>query len=319
MNNGENSVYELIGKDYDYIITNDKNNLSVKIVIPTYCQAKCPFCFNYLTEDTQRHDYIMFLDNLDKSLKLITNNIKDRGITLNITGNEPTFNIFLLMKTMNIIKLYRDKVSRIILSTNGFRIYDSIDYINEVVDIVNISLHHYDYHERKKIFGTSTIPNDEDIKKIVNTLRENNISSTAVSVLYKDIGNFKDFYNHFTTWAKDLGFENVRIRSNYCSDDAFFDNYLNIDFPSQDIITSNGLTTKTITDNKTGFEAKLLKGVSDLTEYVIGAELVIDDDGKCYIDYNKRYHVDDNNIRYFNNLYVLNEKETTLKRKLTLK
>ena len=83
MNNGENSVYELIGKDYDYIITNDKNNLSVKIVIPTYCQAKCPFCFNYLTEDTQRHDYIMFLDNLDKSLKLITNNIKDRGITLN--------------------------------------------------------------------------------------------------------------------------------------------------------------------------------------------------------------------------------------------
>ena len=116
MKNEENIVYKLIGKDYDYrtIVARDNSrghgsNLSVKIVIPSYCQANCPFCFNHLTKDTQMHDYNLFLDNLDKSLKLIMNNINERGVSLNVTGNEPTFNIFLLMKFMNHIKLYKDK------------------------------------------------------------------------------------------------------------------------------------------------------------------------------------------------------------------
>ena len=50
----------------------------------------------------------------------------------------------------------------------------------------------------------------------------------------------------------------------------------------------------------------ILKGVPDLTEYVVGAELVVDDDGYSYIDYNKRYPVNNSNINYFNNLYIFN-------------
>ena len=318
MNNGENIVHKFIDKANDSSKEHG-NNLSVKIVVPSYCQAKCSFCFNNLTKDTQKHEYGIFLENLDNSLEMITNNITERGITLNITGNEPTFNMFLLMKIMNHLKLYRSKVNRIILSTNGFRIYDSTEYLADIVDIVNISLHHYDYHERKKIFGTQSIPNDEDLKKIVNNLKDNSISATAVSVLYKDIGDFKHFYDKFTNYAKDLGFKDVRIRSNYCSNDKFIDDYLKIDFPNQNINELPGLTTKIIVDEKTGFETRFLKGVPDLTEYVLGRELVIDDDGKCYIDYNKRYLLDESNIEYFNNFYVLDKNGKALKRKLTMK
>ena len=107
MNKEGNVIYNLIRKNYDYDLDNSeksRNNLSVKLVIPSYCQANCPFCFNHLTKDTQRHHYGIFFDNLVKSLEMITNNVTDRGITLNITGNETTFNMFLLMKTMNILR-----------------------------------------------------------------------------------------------------------------------------------------------------------------------------------------------------------------------
>ena len=308
----ENIIYKLIGKDYDYrtIVANDNkkghgSNLSVKIVIPSYCQANCPFCFNNLTRDTQVHNYDIFLDNLDKSLDLIVSNIDERGVSLNITGNEPTFNIFLLMKFMQEIKLYKDRVRHVILTTNGFRLYDCIDYMKDAVDIVNISTHHYAYEKRKKIFGTGSIPSDEEISKIIDKLKENNISATAVSVLYEDVGDFKKFYDKYTEWARNLGFKDVRMRSNFYRNDAFIDDYLKIDFPIQSMNSLNGLTTKIITDEKTGFETRLLKGVPDLTEYVLGAELVIDDDGKCYIDYNKRFSVDEDNIKYFNKFYVL--------------
>ena len=320
MNNGDNIVYELIGENYDYdmvrAMDNHKghgSNLSVKIVLPTFCQANCPFCFNNLTKETRKRDYSMFLENVSKSLDMITNNITERGISLNITGNEPTFNMFLLMKFMNNLKLYKDKVKRIIISSNGFRLYDCIEYMDSVVDIVNISTHHYDYHERKKIFGTSSIPSDEEIRKIINGLKESNISATAVAVLYKDVGNFMKFYEKYTNWAKDLGFKNVRMRSNFCSDDKFIDDYLNITFDNQQVDILGGLTTKIIDDN--GFETKILKGVPDLTDYVLGAELVIDDDGKCYIDYNKRYPVNEDNIKYFNNFYVLNKGKTRVLKK----
>ena len=326
MSNDENIVYNLIGSYYNYKAIPAKDNtkghgsnLSVKIVIPSYCQARCSFCFNHLTTNTQRHDYSLFLDNLDMSLKMITNNITQRGITLDITGNEPTFNIFLLMKLMNHIQLYRDKISRVILSTNGFRLYDCITYMSSIVNIVNISLHHYDYEMRKKIFGTSSIPNDNDLKKIIDKLRDNNISATAISVLYRDVDNFKEFYSKFTTFAKSLGFKDARIRSNFREDDKFFDDYLKIEFPNQSINELAGLTTKIIVDENTGFVTRMLKGVPDLTEYVLGAELVIDDDGRCYIDYNKRYPVNENNIEYFNNFYVLDNKEKVLKKKLIIK
>ena len=58
---------------------------------------------------------------------------------------------------------------------------------------------------------------------------------------------------------------------------------------------------KTLTIN--GFNVNLYRGVKDLTECVIGSEIVIDDDGLIYLDYNKRYKI--NNLEDFDkNIYV---------------
>ena len=311
-----NIINELIGIEKEYVRINPSENkkgnggnLSVKIVTPSYCQANCPFCFNKLNKDTQKHNYDLFFNNLDKSLEMIIQNINNRNVTIDITGNEPTYDISVFKELMNHLKKYRDTLKRVILTSNGYHLYDCINYMNGIIDLMNISLHHYDYNERKKIFNTSMIPNDEEVKLIVEKLKRNNISSTAVSVLYKEIDNFKEYYYNFMNYAINNGFKNIRMRSNFCANDAFIDDILKLHLGHESINELAGLTTKIIIDENTGFETRILKGVPDLTEYILGAELVIDDDGMCYVDYNKRYSVNENNINYFNYFYLIDNRD----------
>ena len=62
------------------------HTLSVKIVMPCYCQANCPFCFNKQTSETQVHDTRAFFKNMKDSLEELFANIHDRRISLDITG-----------------------------------------------------------------------------------------------------------------------------------------------------------------------------------------------------------------------------------------
>ena len=314
--NNYNVVKTLIGIDREYITVSPQDfkkghggSLSVKIVLPCYCQARCPFCFNNLTSVTQRHDYEHFLDNLPKTLDMIFNHIHNRPITLDITGNEPTFDINFFSRFINIIEKYKSKTAKIVLTTNGYNLKTCLNDLPRVVDIVNISVHHYNYINRQNIFNTSHIPDDISLKKIISDLKSNGISCTAVAVLYDKIENFEVFYNNFVSWAINLGFKDIRMRSDFCSNNEFIDEILNIKMKNERTNEVGGLTTKIIVDEDTGFETYILKGVPDLTEYVVGAELVIDDDGYCYIDYNKRYTVDNSNINYFNKLYIFNNSE----------
>lgn len=322
-------VEGLLGKKHSYDVVSPSDfkdghgsGLSVKVVLPSYCQARCPFCFNNLTTETQQHNYAYFFKNLIDSLNLIFKNINDRPISIDITGNEPTFDTEVFKKFMAIISEYKPFISKVVLTTNGFRLGEVIGSMKGVVDIVNISLHHYDYNERRQIFGTNRIPSNEELKELVSRLHNNGITATAVSVLYKDLGNFRDYCDKFKDMAIETGFKDVRMRSNFCANDEFIYEILRTDFNNDSINIVGGLVTKIITDKKTGFQTYILKGVPDLTEYVVGAELVIDDDGLCYVDYNKRYPVNDGNIRNFNNMYIFNDqpldkKLQLLKRRIT--
>lgn len=308
----KNIVNELIWVNQNYIKIDPQDHkkwhgsgLSVKIVLPCYCQAHCPFCFNNLTMCTQRHNYQEFFNNLSDSLDLIFNNIDSRPISLDITGNEPTFDVDVFARLMGVISKFKSKTQKVVLTTNWFRLKECLIYMKDVIDIVNISVHHYNYETRKQIFWTSLIPDDSELKYIIKTIKKYNITCTAVAVLYQKIENFKEFYNNFMLWSIDLWFKDIRMRSNFCTNDKFIDDIIDTKFEIDDVDVLNGLTTKIITNKKTWFQTYILKGVEDLTEYVIWAELVVDDDWMCYIDYNKRYPVDKSNIEYFNYFYVL--------------
>ena len=281
------------------------NALSVKVVIPTYCQANCDFCFNK-SNKKQQHDIDKFLKNLDISLSKIFNNVK-REFSIDITGNEPTFNVELLKDTLNIINKYRSFISKIVLTTNGFKLMECLSFI-DMVDIINISVHHYDFEIRKEIFKTNNILNDIQLKNIISELKNKNIVVSAICVLNEEVDDFKDFYNKFSYWAIDMGFSDIRMRSNYLRNDSFMDKIYDMDI-GKIIETSNvpGLKSKKIYDIKRNYYTYIFLGVESLINIVIGAEMVIDDDGLLYIDYNKEYPISDDSLLYFNRIYVLGD------------
>lgn len=274
------------------------HTLSVKIVIPCYCQAHCPFCFNNQTINTQVHDWTGFISNIHNSLNILFQNIHNRRISLDITGNEPTFNIEQFKQLMDILKfyknIYQNNIDKIVLTTNGFHLYECIPYMKNVIDIVNISLHHYNYKNRQDIFKTKYIPSDNDLKNIIEKLNNINISVTSVAVIYENI-IFKNFVYDFAEFSKQIGFKDARIRINFTTNNQLIRDLFYINFENEKVCEQSGLSTKYLMiDN---YSVNIYLGVTDLIDYVIGVEMVIDDDGKLYIDYNKRYPV---NIDYLN-------------------
>ena len=297
----ENNNYLLI--DPNQYHKGHGNALSVKVVIPTYCQANCDFCFNK-SNKKQQHDTDKFLKNLNISLSKIFNNVK-REFTIDITGNEPTFNVELLKNTLDIINKYRSFISKIVLTTNGFKLMDCLSFI-DMVDIINISVHHYDFNIRKEIFKTNNILNDSQLKSIISDLKKQKIIVSAICVLNKEVNDFKSFYNRFSDWAINLGFNDVRIRSNYFRNDSFMDKIYDMNI-GEIIEASNvpGLKSKKIYDRKRNYYTYIFIGIESLVNTVIGLEIVIDDDGLLYIDYNKEYPISDDSLSYFDKIYFL--------------
>lgn len=306
----------LVNKNFEAIeIDNDckaghGHILSVKVVMPTYCQAHCDFCFNKLTTNTQQHNWEMFNNNLFKSLELLFNNLKNRKISIDITGNEPTFNIKhfeSLMRCLTYFKNnYTTKIDKIVLTTNGFHLYDCIEYMKGVVDIVNISLHNASYKTRQELFKTKYIPSDNDLKLINKELKAANIKSTSVAVFNKEC-SFKYIVEQFVKFSKETGFSDTRIRIDFTTEDNNVKKMFDTKFTDNETVYyQRGLDSKYFDIN--GFNVSIYRGVPELIDYVIGVELVIDDDGNIYLDYNKNLPMNEEDIEKFNNnIYVIKD------------
>lgn len=311
----EYDKFKQIVLDGFHPINVDNNNneghghtLSVKIVVPCYCQAHCPFCFNHQTINTQVHNWNGFISNIFNSLNMLFDNINNRRISLDITGNEPTFNIEQFEQLMDCLKffkkIYKDKIDKIVLTTNGFHLYECIPYMEDIIDIVNISLHHYNYKNRQDIFQTKYIPSNDDLKVIIKNLNDINISVTSVAVIYTNIDMY-DFVNKFARFSKDIGFKDARIRVNFTTNNQLIRNLFYVKFEHEEVCEQSGLSTKyLIIDN---YNVNVYLGVTDLVDYVIGVEMVIDDDGKLYVDYNKRYKVDTDYLNDFDKYIFVKE------------
>lgn len=310
----ENFIKQTLKKEFDQVNLGDinaihGNTISVKIVMPCYCQANCPFCFNNQTISTQMHDWGEFEKNLIKSLTFIVKNINHRKISLDITGNEPTFNINHFKKFIELIynfrKRYSDKIDKVVLTTNGFHLYECIPYLYPTIDIVNISLHHYNYSERRNIFKTKYIPSNEDLKSMIQKMNSGHMTVTSVAVIYNNV-DIKRFVENFANFSKELGFKDSRIRFNFTSNNTMVRNQFYHEFTDNDQIVENaGLSTKYL--DYDGYKVNLYLGVPDLIDYVIGVEFVIDDNGKLYLDYNKRFEITDSQIinDFDKNVYLI--------------
>lgn len=303
-----NKSFDIVKIDNDYKAAHG-HILSVKLVMPTFCQAHCEFCFNKLTTNTQQHDWNLFINNMLNSLELLLSNLNNRKISIDITGNEPTFNIAQFAELMVYLKQfkikYASKIDKIVLTTNGFHLFECIEYMTNVVDIVNVSLHNASYKIRQELFKTKYIPSNNDLIIINDKLHSNNIKSTSVAVFNKDC-NFKYIVEQFVNFSKETGFFDTRIRIDFTTEDNNVKKMFDTKFTDNETIYyQKGLDSKYFDID--GFNVSIYRGVSELIDYVIGVELVIDDDGNIYLDYNKNLPMNEEDIKTFDDrIYIIN-------------
>ena len=295
-----------INKNYSYR-ENYNNLITIKLVLPGTCNAKCKFCYNKYIEEMKLGSKEMkekFLDKFLISLEKIVLKVDGKQrISLDITGNEPTLDTDFFIQVIHKLRNFslKDSITRVTCTTNGIGILKVAPYMNGVVNYVNISVHDYDYKRRSNIFGTY-FPTDDDYKKIVKSLLDNDISVTAVSVIHKKIDNFSVWRDQFISWALKIGFVGLRFRYDAYDTD---DNNLFLDYMNQTIQDNNYYVIQkenafdsiwcmlSYKSNFLVYFLYFLNGGVNTYDSSPGIEFVIHDDGEAYADFNKTVLFDD--------------------------
>lgn len=304
------------------------DTLSVKVVLPTFCQAKCRFCFNRYTAETQCHNWDIFFSNFETALKQVFMEAGYRRISIDITGGEPTFNPEKFQEFLRSLKttIYeaqeqiqspgRPVIDKVVLTTNGYRLEECMDMFEfEIIDIVNISLHHYNYLDRQNIFGTKFIPSNGDLFRICEKLRDAGKKVTAVAVvwdgefLHPDYpkcteNNFRKFVGTFAHEISLMGFHDGRIRLDYMDTKGNADLFA-VEFPNESLYMTPALQVKSL--NHLDLPINIYKGVPDISEFVVGPELIVDDNGMLYLDYIKEKPIRGEEVAVLANAIFINE------------
>lgn len=283
----------------EYVERTDYNKvITVKLVIPGGCNAKCPFCYNRDKSTTCNKQ--QFLDKFISSLDEVIQKIGNKNpVSVDITGGEPTLDHRFLAKVFKKLREYnvKSKVLRVTMTTNGTYLREVIPDMKDVVDYVNISIHDWRPLRREEILGFCT--DGIEYKSIIKELNKVGITVSASAVIYEKIPNFNKWRDFFVDWAKEVGFIAVRFRCDvFWKDSDIFDGYLvesMNDTEQFDVIdyenTSDSHWCRLRRKDK--MRVFFLHGVLDTSLLTKGIEYVVDDDGHCYCDYYKRTRLKD--------------------------
>jgi len=188
------------------------NNISVNISVylDSLCNAKCKFC-------CATKDYIADF-NFNK-FENILREIKNNSYTINriiFTGGEPLLNKN-LFNAMYIAKQYTNEL---VLNTNGF-IYPNNKCI-DLVDVINMSIHHYDNNINNDIFGLN-----KDIN-IFNKWLDYKNKIIPTCVLMKSYINKEDDIINYLDYIDSKGFKKAAFYGLMRINDYTKDEYIDI-------------------------------------------------------------------------------------------
>ncbi len=175
------------------------NNPNFSIVLPGPCQAHCDFCF-WTKKKTA--------DNYLDRLKYVLDNLPACFTQVSLTGGEPTLSPY-FKQVCDILSDHREKIKKVVLSTNGAKLFKYIGLINWEVDFVNISRHHWNQKENEKIFGTKNIPTSEHLKKSIDLLKD-----VTINCVIKDM-NPKEMITFLKYVYRELGTNKVAFRQEH--------------------------------------------------------------------------------------------------------
>lgn len=139
-------------------------NLHATVILPGYCNAKCPFCYD-LPQCDKNPNYI---NDLKAAIKRVPEDVRKFAVTGMETSISPHFN-----ELLDLAIEYRNnkRFDFMFLNTNGFKLDMYGDKIGKAFDAINISRHAADDEENYKIFGTRTVPSLEELKALIPKLK----------------------------------------------------------------------------------------------------------------------------------------------------
>jgi molybdenum cofactor biosynthesis enzyme MoaA len=186
-----------------HLVTDEPN---FSILLPGPCNAACEFCFLKNERAPAKPEFqVEYLRKLDYTLR----NLPRQFWQISITGGEPTLSPY-LMPVLALISAHRGRYTNVVLTTNGTKLDAACGSLLNVVDHVNISMHHYDEGMNQKIFGGSYRMSHAAIATVVDMLGTVGIDASANCVV--DDGVDLAFLDRYVRVAQSLGFRAVHFR-----------------------------------------------------------------------------------------------------------
>lgn len=189
------------------LVTNPYINIQIKI---KGCNANCLFCES---KESGIFDENKFIEKY----RLLANEIRIQKI--NMTGGEPTLNIDRLKRIIKEIKKINDPI--IVINTNGYNLEKLFeDNINDMVDIIQVSRHHYIDEINNKILGFKSVSKDI-IKSLTPNIRRRSLSLSCNLIKgYIDSPNevYKYLEEASNIGIKWVGFVTLIPLNDYCKE-----------------------------------------------------------------------------------------------------
>ena len=266
------------------------NNPNFSIVMPGGCNANCEFCFNDANVPEKMD--VAYLSRL----MLIFDRIEPEFRQISITGGEPLLSP-VFHDVMKMIKNRKRRFPKVVLTTNGTfaKELGIAIAINGAVDHINISRHHFDQIENKKIFGGSYDVSDNDLLEIIDGYGKIGIDVSVNCVINNNTDS--GFTEQFISWSRSMGFNAVHFRQengNLKPTDTeryYADKYNILSFGTCPVCRSAEQRIKGI---PVVWKSSVMEP-SDVMEQIY--EVIYQPDGKLYADWSKKQLVD---IAYMN-------------------
>lgn len=174
------------------------NNPNFSIVVPGGCNGKCNFCFWQKTKPCGN-----YINILSETLS----NLPSQFYQISLTGGEPTISPYLksILETIN-----KKKFTKVVLTTNGSNLLETIPMLEGKVDHINISRHHFEEDLNNNVFKARMI-NNRQLKNVISELNKVGIDVTLSAVLNENLKSKKDIKDYIN-FARTIGASQVFFR-----------------------------------------------------------------------------------------------------------
>lgn len=257
------------------------NDPNFSIIMPGGCNAKCKFCFNNSKTKSENCSDFDFLINLWEILKTLPTQFYQ----ISITGNEPMLSP-VIENVMELCKRMKQRYTNILLTTNGTKLLDNPQVVIDGVHHINVSRHHYDENENKRIFGGAYNVTDKELAEIVDVYSGRGVD-VSLNCVINDTTN-EDFINAYIDFAKQMGVYAIRFRK---ENGAIEPTPVECKFGEKYPILWHGACPVCRTDLRVirGQNVYWKSSVLEPSDHIVKQiyELVYDTDGQIYLDWNR--------------------------------